>query len=157
MLVPGNIGDSDTDTNGGFAEVQFGTAVTGIAGAGNDIFIFELSGNDAITVEAIDVAGAVLGDLSVEIELDDWVAGSLSYQFYIDNDGALRSSTPIAGVAFDVADFFSGTPSPINGIRWTGSAGLDPVSVGFTSPVPEPTSAILGSLGFVALLLRRRR
>ncbi len=153
---PGNVGESGSSTNGGFAEFQFGTSLAGQPGIGNDIFIFELSGNDAITVEAIDGSGNVIGDKPVSILTGNWGTGSLSYQFYIDNDATLRSSTPITGVAFDVEDFFTGAPSPIQGIRWTGSDGLDPVSVGYTI-VPEPGSSLLACIGaLVACGLRRR-
>jgi len=130
-------GGGDSVLNGGFLEVYFGANVVGRSGAGNDVYLTDLGGNDDIvTLQAIDASGNVLGDQSVSVSTSDWGGSTVSYGFNVEV-GTYPSQT-VQGLAFDVEDFFSGTPQGIQGIQLSSPDGVDFASVGFTSDAAEP-------------------
>ena len=159
-----NAGRSDGILNGGFLEIYFGASLEGRSGAGNDIFLMDLSGDDAITVEAIDGSGDVVGDQSISLLSTTWGGSSSTNQFYHELNANIQPNSPpfwsVEGVAFDVEDFFSGPAGQIQGIRITGTAGVDLTTAGFTTAavVPEASSLtlLLTSLFLCVLGFRRR-
>ncbi len=103
-------------------------------------YIAELSGNGVN--DQLNVSGALAANGMIQI---------------------LLSYTPVVGDSFDLANFtsFSGTPT----FDFAGSAGLltwDTTQFGTTgvvsvTAVPETSAALLGALGSLVLLRRRRR
>jgi len=139
----------------------------GAAGNGNDFFLIEAGGNDAIDIVPLDASGNPIGNFTLAVNNStDW--GSLGVDY--DRQGNAVSPRPdndlpgLAGVAFDLEDFSgTGTLTGVAGIGISGSSGLDGTIVGVNSQlapapeIPEPTSLVLILVGVAALAGPSRR
>ncbi|MFW6059156.1 MAG: hypothetical protein ACODAQ_03190 [Phycisphaeraceae bacterium] len=141
-------------------DVQFGTVLQGAGGSGNDIFIFEVRGDEQLTIKPLDDSGSPIGDFSLSISDTDWGDTGSDRTVNTENvgNGVIGPySHDVAGVAFDLSDFTgTGELAGVTGLRITDSAGSFGTSVvGYT--VPEPASATLLVVGGLVLLMPRRR
>ncbi len=160
---------TDLDLSNGLAnpgtfDVIFGGSFTaaGVAGASNDIFVFELGtdsslgtpGDDSVTIQGIDSGNNLIG-LALPVAVSAW--GDTGKDVTITTNGSNSLTRNIAGIAFDVSDLNGGAALPgIVGIRITTASDLDPLSIGYTV-VPEPSAAVLSILGLLGLAARRKR
>ena len=108
------------------------------------VFLFEKSGNDGGTLEALDSSGNVIGN-------------SISYAPHPTaywTDTGYRGDSLNPQEAWDLAIT---SDTPIYGVRFVNGSGygIDPISVMAVAPIPEP--AAVGLLGFGMLMLLGRK
>lgn len=123
-------------------------------------FLFEIGGNDDITLEPIDSAGDTIGDYSLTISS----YGSVDFTAARPNrstGGVATNPAQTFGVSFVISDFSgTGDLSDFAGFAYDGLNGsgagddADLVLLGGTV-IPEPAS--LAGLGLLGLLTLRRR
>ncbi|MGF1604719.1 MAG: beta strand repeat-containing protein [Rhodothalassiaceae bacterium] len=120
-------------------EAFFDQGLIGAAGDGNDLFLFDLFGDDSVIVEALDADGAVIAGTGLAInsgpgpnnfgtsDTGDFGDTGIDLALFIDlnpfgSPDTIIDDIDIAGVGFDVEDLFSDTPlQPIFGLRITGT------------------------------------
>ena len=153
------VNDPDHDTGGPMLYLFSQEITAGVAGDGNDFFLFENGGNDFITVYPIDAAGNQIGDFALTIGTTGW--GVFPGVYSRVGNGLTPGTSGLGGVAFDMEDFVgTGTLTSMRGIGIQGAVGqgqgdgVDLLVVGVNSklaPVPEPSILVLGAIGCVLL------
>ncbi|WP_425396483.1 LamG-like jellyroll fold domain-containing protein [Aeoliella sp.] len=148
-----NFGDTGGESMNFFFQNVLADA--GAPGNANDIFLVEISGNDALTIVPLNASGNPIGDFSLDIAAGDW--GDISPPSIRVGGNSLSAATfNLGGVAFDLSDF-SGTGSltGVAGISVVGPAGLDLAVAGVNSTLAQapvdPTVTIDRNTGFITL------
>lgn len=126
---------------------------SGLAGDGNDFFIFENGANDTVDIVPLDASGNPIGDFTLTILDTDWGPITPGYSRLIENTAA--AVTAVGGVAFDLEDFIgTGTLTGVRGIAISGTTGLDALIIGVNdalAPAPKPTLTVNRFTGAVTL------
>lgn len=92
--------------------------------------------------------------LPTNLTLGQTYSVSLSY----DIENVITSLSIDGGTAISASDSVSGTPAAINAFAFRQSGGIGTMTVDnlLVNQVPEPAAALLGSIGLLGLLRRRR-
>lgn len=106
-----------------------------------------INGDDAIELFENGAVIDVFGDINVD--------GSGQVWEYLDGWAYRNSDTLANGGDFQPVNWSFSGPNALDG-ESTNAAAATPIPVGTFSQVPEPSSVMLGALGVLALLRRRR-
>ncbi|MFT6864341.1 MAG: hypothetical protein ACJAVK_002906 [Akkermansiaceae bacterium] len=108
-----------------------------------------INGDDAIELFKNGAVIDIFGEVDVDGNGEDWE--------YLDGWASRNSETEVDGSIFELANWSFSGPNALDGESNNADA-TTPIPVGtYTSaPVPEPTTALLGSLALFGLLRRRR-
>ena len=158
-------------------DVHFGTEIDGAVGAANDFFLIDIIGDDAVSLQPLDLAGEVIGDHSLTLasgpgpnnfgnsDLGDFGLTGFDLALFLENGANIMlpeeiviDDVPLAGVAFDIEDLFApGAVLPVAGLRITpldlpeeissGEGSIDLIAIGFSAQAAVPEP------GSAALLL----
>ncbi|MEL7488164.1 MAG: PEP-CTERM sorting domain-containing protein [Pseudomonadota bacterium] len=171
--------------NAEFIEIFFGAGLLGAAGEGNDIFLFDLFGDDSVFIQGLDADGNVIAGTALEInsgpgpnnfgtdDTGDFGDTGLDLALLLDlnpfgSPDTVIDDVDIAGVGFDVEDLFSGLPfEAVFGLLITGTfvgsgnGSLDllvaAVNTEAFSEVPVPGAVILFGTGLAGFAAARGR
>ena len=161
--------DLDFGVSGGFLVTSGDYTTTDFGGStfitdndsDPDFFIFEDTGNDNFTVQAI-LVDQTLGDpvsvLSTDFGPVLYSSGTLN------NNGNILTNRNVAGVSLSFTDLLDGSGSPlaagapIRGIFIDSNATLDvySISANVEATVPEPSTFVLGFLALCCCRIRNR-
>lgn len=135
-------------------------------GDGSCFFMFEIYGNDSVSVQPLDGSGSVIADYSLTLSGSQYGVAVNPTDAVLRSYGGEETGFTISGLTFDLSDFTytgSGTDPgmpDVYGLRFAdadGSVTWDPAVFG-SARVPEPSTALLlcATIGILGLGARRR-
>lgn len=143
--ISGGVGFGDRFTTGNT------TTGSGTSDDLVELFVNGSNGNLAVEVDGVVGVLATTIDASSQINASFSLGAGGAWNLNI-NNGAFTTSGTTTSAVDSIRMFYNGVDAADNAT--TGNASLDNLQI---ESIPEPTSAILISLGGLALLVRRRR
>ena len=121
--------------------------------------------NEAATFQLFDALDVLVGQGSLSNSYGDNLLNGVGDNFHRKSTDASTGGSvtnvnvQVSGLFFTLADFTAEAGQDINTanqLRLTGADGIDPGALIAVNPVPEPSAALLGALGALALLRSKR-